>query len=187
MCLINELVRSILIENLTAMPVRNLTNGNMSLAKLTDKPFPITQKFGKKLVLKWVDIYKQSWLKWHNWIDYGMPEATILLATIEWTIEVVNQKKSWYGLYIKIFKKRENWITEVIYGHLYSTLLKTGDKVKVWQFIWFSWGDPRDENSWTSTWPHLHFWLRFRDLNNKIINENNGYKGWVDPMPYFQV
>lgn len=157
----------------------------MALQPITKTPFRVSQKFWNKLILNWVDIYAKNGLKWHNGIDYAIPEKTILLATIDWTVELINQRKKGYWLAIKIFKKREDWITEVLYGHLYWTDLKTWDTVVAGQFIWFSGGDPRDENSWTSTWPHLHFGLRFRDLNNKVINEDNWFKGWINPTSYF--
>jgi len=157
----------------------------MALGKLTEKPFKISQKFWNKLIVNWIDIYKQSWLNWHNGIDYATPSWTKLLATINWTIEVVNQRKQWYGLYVKIFKKRDDWITEVIYAHLTSTPLKTWDTVTIWQYIWISWWNKSSPTSWTSTWAHLHFWLRFRDLSNNILNSDNWYKWWVDPLSFF--
>lgn len=157
----------------------------MALAKITKKPQRITQNFWNVLIYNGVNVYAQSWLNWHNGIDYATANNTVLLAAIEWTVEVVNQGKYGYGLYVKIFKKRVDGITEVIYGHLNKTNLKTGDIVKVWDEIGLSGGMRTSPTSGTSTGAHLHFWLRFRDLNNKVISENNGFKWWIDPIPFF--
>lgn len=157
----------------------------MALAKLAKIQPRITQIFGNVLVYNGVNIYAQSWLNWHNGIDYGTANNTILLATIDWLVEVVNSGKYGYWLHIKIFKKREDWITEVIYWHLNKSKVKTGDIVKVWDIIGWSWWLKTSPTSGTSTGAHLHFWLRFRTLQNVILNENNWYKWWIDPLPYF--
>lgn len=157
----------------------------MALAKLAVKQPRITQIFWNVLVYNGVNIYAQSGLNWHNGIDYATAQNTTLLATIDWVVEVVNQGKYGYWLHVKIFKKRTDWITEVIYWHLNSTALKTGDIVKVGDIIGKSGGMRTSPTSGTSTGAHLHFWLRFRDLKNQILNADNWYKGWIDPLPYF--
>jgi len=157
----------------------------MALERLTEKTFKVSQKFGNKLIINGVDIYKQSWLNGHNGIDYATPSGTKLLATISWTAEVINQWKKWYGLYVKIFKKRDDGVTEVIYAHLTDTPLKTWDTVTVWQYIGTSGWNKTSPTSWTSTGAHLHFWLRFRNLNNEIQDQKNWFLWWIDPMPFF--
>lgn len=151
-----------------------ITKNNMALTKLFEKPQRITQLFGKN-----PKMYEKFGLKWHNWIDYGTPIGTTLLACLEGTIEVWNDHKS-YGKYIKIFKTRSDWISEVIYWHLSEIKVKTGQIVKPWDII------GKTGNTGNSTWPHLHFGLRFRDTKKNVINKDNGFSGWIDPIPYFE-
>lgn len=155
----------------------------MALAKLTDKKYVLTQVFGKPLVVNGINFYAP--MKGHNWLDYGIPSGTPLLATIDGKVEVTNQFKRWYGLHVKIYKTRADGISEVIYWHLTSTNLKTGDIVKVWDVIGKSGGGKSSPTSGLSTGPHLHFGLRWRTLSNDVINYNNGYYGWIDPTPFF--
>lgn len=157
----------------------------MALWKLTKNKFRLSQKFGNKLFINWIDIYFQSWLKWHNWIDYATPSDTELLAAFDGKAEVVDQWKKWYWLHIKIYKTRPDGISEIIYAHLNSTNIKTWDEVKCGDIIGKSGWDKSSKTSGTSTGAHLHFWLRFRNSNNEILNFDNWYKGWIDPLPFF--
>jgi len=36
-----------------------------------------------------------------------------------------------------------------------------------------------------SSGDHLHFGLAMTDANNKILNQTNGFSGFIDPMPFF--
>lgn len=55
-----ENAQSILIENRIATVAKNLTNGKMSLGKLSKIQPRITQVFGNVLVYNGVNIYAQS-------------------------------------------------------------------------------------------------------------------------------
>lgn len=157
----------------------------MALAKLTQNKQRVSQFFGKPLVIGGKNIYAP--MKGHNGLDLATPVGTPLLATIEGTAEVINQGKSGYGLAVKIHKGRPDGISEVIYAHLSSTTVKTGDHVKLGGVIGFSGGDASSPTSGLSTGPHLHFGLRFRDVvSGKVLNADNGYAGWIDPVPYFE-
>lgn len=157
----------------------------MALTKLFNGNYRLSQKFGNKLIINGVDIYKLSWLAWHNGIDYACPAWTKLLSALTWEVIVKNQGKKWYGLSVTILKNKEDWISEIIYWHLNSTTLKTGALVKAWDFIGMSWGAASSPTSWTSTWAHLHFGLRFRSVKGDVINADNWYLWWIDPLPYF--
>lgn len=56
----NENAQSILTMNRIATVAKNLTNGNMSLGKLSKIQPRITQIFGNVLVYNGVNIYAQS-------------------------------------------------------------------------------------------------------------------------------
>ena len=152
----------------------------MALAPIFKKEYKITQKYWNKLIINWKEYYKQFWLASHNWVDFATPIWTELLACVEWTITVKNDWKAGYWLRVAITKTRIDWITWVLYAHLSSTQLKTWDKVKVWDVI------GKSGNSGGSTWPHLHFGLRLRDVKWNILNTNNWNKWRIDAIPYFQ-
>jgi len=156
----------------------------------------ITQKFWNKLFVNWKDFYKQFGLNWHNWVDFRVPIWTPLYAPKDWMLTTTDQWKAWYWKYVVIKWKvywdqavlsKVTWVTEVLFWHLSKFNLLSNTLVKAWDLIWWSW------NSWGSTWPHLHFWLRFHDVNTitntnnwwNVLNYNNWFQWWVDPLPYF--
>lgn len=152
----------------------------MAIAPIMTKKFRISQKYWNKLILNGKEFYKQFWFAWHMGIDYGIPVGTELLAWLEGEITVKNDGKSGYGLSVSISKQRKDGSSWIIYAHLSETKLITGDKVKVWDII------GKSGNTGASTWPHLHFGLRMRNLKGEVINYDNGYKGRVDPQGYFE-
>lgn len=154
------------------------------ITKLTDKKFKISQKFWNKLWLNWKDYYLQYWLAGHNWVDFAIPSWTPLLAWIYGKCKVVNDWKSWYWLNVTI--ENNDWITvsSILYGHLSKANVVDWQQITVWQVIWLSWGDKSSPTSWTSTWAHLHFWLRFKDMKWNILNRSNGFQWWLDPTKY---
>lgn len=152
----------------------------MAIAPIFKKKYPITQKYGNKLIINGKEFYKQFWFASHMWVDFWTPVGTEILAWIDGQVEVVNDWSKGYGLHIKIIKQRPDWLTWLLYAHLSETFVKNGDTVTAWQSI------GKTGNTGASTWPHLHLGLRLRNKEGKILNEDNGNKWWVDAMPYFQ-
>lgn len=79
-----------------------------------------------------------------------------------------------YGLALRVEHRNGS---QTIYGHLTTIYVKVGDLVK-----------PGDKafltgNSGFSSGPHLHLGVRPENWQESK-NYNNGYFGWVDPMPY---
>lgn len=68
------------------------------------------------------------------------------------------------------------FVTE--YWHISEFKVKEGQEVKEGELIALS------GNTGNSTGPHVHFGLKFYDLNLNIINPKNGYAGCVNPQPY---
>lgn len=161
------------------------TEYNMAILKPCK--FKISQPFWNDLIDKWVHIYQKVWLKGHEWVDFATPVNTPLLAWFDGKIAISNEWKNGYGLAVWLQKPREwGWYSQIIYGHLNSTPFKWGETVKEWQIIGYSWGSSSSPTSWTSTWAHLHFGLRFKDSKWVVTGQDNGYKGYVDPTPYFK-
>jgi len=129
----------------------------------------ITQFFGKN-----PDMYKQFGMLGHNGIDFGIPVGTPLFAVFEGIVFECSDDGSGYGKFIKL--RKDN--IEVVYGHLSDQEVKKGQKIYM--------GDKIGEsgNTGNSTGPHLHFGLRCLDSKGNILAYNNGYKGYVDPLPF---
>ena len=136
------------------------------------KNIRITQKFGENPAA-----YADDGLKGHNGVDFGCPVGTDLLAAANGVIvEVGDQGKSGYG---KFFRIKTVGGLQLTYGHCSNVLVKNGQVVTVGQVVALS------GNTGRSTGPHLHFGVRVYTPNGDIANYSNGFKGAVDPLPYF--
>jgi len=127
--------------------------------------FPLTQAFGLN-----PQIYKRFGMAGHNGTDVGLPDNTPLLASISGKVLETGNSPTGYGLYIKIENDKEGVLT----AHMKSFKVTVGQDVTEGQLIGYS------NNTGFSTGSHLHFayFLKPRD-------RNNGYDGWIDPMPHF--
>lgn len=122
-------------------------------------------------------MYAQFGWKGHNGIDFRCNKEH-MFATHPWIVTAIDDVK-WYGKHIKIMRMMHDGGYETIYAHLSEIYVKTGDSVTTKQVI------GKSGNTWNSTWPHLHFWLRLYDSKWILKDKNNWYWGWIDPLPYF--
>ena len=124
-------------------------------------------------------VYRQFGLDGHNGVDFGINSGTEILAAVDGTIITVgDQGGTGYGKYIKL---RTNDNYELTYGHLQQSKVSVGQQVHQGEVIALS------DNTGFSTGPHLHFGVRqFVPGTSNIANYGNGYKGAIDPMPFFQ-
>lgn len=157
----------------------------MSLSHITSSIFPISQIFGNKLMVNGQPFYKKFGLLGHNGIDYATPVNTPLLASVDGVCTVTNTWKTGYGLSVRIRKTRTDGITEVLYGHLESVCVENGQTVTAGQTIGYSGGSPDSATSGDSLGPHVHFGMRWFDLQGDLIAADNGYLGWQNPIGYF--
>lgn len=81
-----------------------------------------------------------------------------------------------YGKKVVIWNQntRRSWW----YCHLESNDVSLGQKIEEGQKIG-NYG-----NTGNTTGPHLHLCSRLSDANGTAINTDNGFKGFIDPMPY---
>ena len=150
----------------------------MSLTLPLKNPI-VTQSFWNDLIVNWKHFYAQFWLKWHNGIDYRAKVWTPLYASLDWIVESKDTWTAGYWKHIYIRKTRTDWISEVVYGHLSKQEVFTSHIVKAGDLIGYS------GNTGDSLAPHLHFWLRFKDLQGNVLDKGNWYGGYVDPTKYF--
>lgn len=136
----------------------------------------ITQGFGQN-----PRMYAQYGMKGHNGIDFRtrfvdspLAHRYVLAAKGGIIIEVGDQGKGGYGKFVRIQHFKDE---QTIYGHLSKQYVKVGQKVKVGDRIGLT------GNTGASTGPHLHF--GFRPWNWKEVY-GNGFKGYVDPMPFIK-
>lgn len=133
--------------------------------------FTVTNNFGEKsddpLI---IENDNKLGLKGHDGVDFKMPVGTPIFAADDG--EVVPVEGEGYGTTLVI---KHSW-GKSFYGHLSSTLVGEGDKVTRGEKIAMS------GNSGLSTGSHLHFGIRLNHFNNE-----NGYLGKIDPLPYLQL
>jgi hypothetical protein len=129
-------------------------------------------------------------MKGHNGIDYGAKDGTPVYATHEGVAYIEIDSSGGNGVVIRSEDKYEyngkavNFKT--IYWHLKenNVCIKRFQKVKAGDLIGYA------DNTGFSTGSHLHFALKpcYKGESNSIWyneDQNNGYKGAIDPEPYF--
>jgi hypothetical protein len=154
------------------------------------KDIYINQGFGQNAT----DLYAKLGLKGHSGIDYRAPDGTPCYSAHDGRVTYAGYDGAG-GLTIVIRTEQEFegidgkpsfWKT--IYCHLKKGTLKVtgGQQVKVGQHI------ADCDNTGASTGSHLHFGLKpiykgEEDWQWDNAEQNNGYRGAVDPIPYFDV
>lgn len=140
----------------------------MNIPKLKN-PFggkwPITQEFGENP--NW---YKKWGMIGHNGVDFGLPVGEQINAVFDGRVIKTGFDKEGYGNYIRI----QHNFGETIYAHLSHIWVPVNNSISAGH------GIGRSGNTGFSTGPHLHLGLRPKDFD-----KNNGYLGYIDPLPYF--
>lgn len=152
---------------------------------MTTLQFPIkdeyryTQRYGQNLLN-----YQQFGMKGHNGIDLACPRRTKIYAShdgvITQAVDGALPDAGGYGNQVKLRGKLDKGFVETVYAHFLFLEVKLNDKVKAGDLLGFA------DSTGFSTGDHLHFGVRFRDDNNKVIDYDNGYFGYVDPDPLFE-
>lgn len=121
---------------------------NFSLIKPVEAP--VTSRFGLR------NPTTPTVPKNHTGIDLGVPEGTVIIASMEGTVEQVSSIGD-YGNHIKI----TNGDVCTLYAHCKTIYVKEGDKISQGQAIGES------GSSGNVTGPHLHFEIR---RNNEYVD-----------------
>lgn len=146
------------------------------------KPFIIGQKFGETAYLQY---YKDNGVTFtgHNGIDLAAIHGEEVRASHDGVCEVQVDSKQGHGVVITTkekfdYKDRQAYFRS-IYWHLIDNIpVKTGQEVKEGDLIGYA------DSTGLSTGSHLHFGLKPSD-GTVNTEQNNGYQGAVDPVPYF--
>ena len=137
--------------------------------------YKITQLFGESPTY-----YSQWGFKAHEGIDLIPTDSDWNIHSMEDGVVLrdIDTPRDNYGIYCVIWnkdKKRAWW-----YCHLENNNLNTGQFVKAGKVIC------KMGATGKVTGAHLHLGLRLSDSSGNAINTDNGFKGFVDPLPLLE-
>lgn len=146
------------------------------MAKFTKNPLDqlvYTQRFGG-----WPENYKRYGMIGHNGVDFRtkFPDSPIgrreVYAVMDGRVkEIGTDPKVGYGIFVRLTHADKS---ETIYAHFHSVKVELGQDVKAGVVLGIS------DDTGASKGAHLHFGYR-----PPKPNFNNGYKGYIDPEPFF--
>ena len=110
--------------------------------------------------------------KMHKGIDFTAPYNTPIQATGDGVVVRVANKKTGYGKHVVIDHGHGY---KTLYGHMKSTSVKVGDKVKKGQHI------GKVGSTGTSTAPHCHYEVHYK---NRPVNPINYVMDGLTPSEY---
>ena len=113
----------------------------------------------------------------HNGNDVALPVGERIYAAHNGVVIERDDADDTDGLGLALYDPEQKIVTW--YWHNSLNYVKIGENVKAGQLIALSGGTGK------SYGPHLHFSLLPTDDLGKILNPNNGYRGAVDPAPFY--
>lgn len=147
------------------------------------KKMLMTQPFG----VDWVGdgYYASCGMRGHNGIDLSAAVGTPVYAAMDGICWLDSEKAMGAGYGNALRQRNADVGLEAIYGHLSGFAVAPGEFAKKGQLIAYS------GNTGKSTGPHLHFGVREIHYVNGAgpyyDGYDNGYLGYVDPMPLFDL
>lgn len=146
--------------------------------RLPLRQIKVTQPFG----VNYVGFYKSFGLDGHNGVDFRAKNGFYLYAAHNGIVTFARQYEDGGRLpmkHVEITFFGEKYKT--IYLHLQSMFVDEGERVTAGQKIGLC-----DNTGKYTTGSHLHFGLKEIE-NGKTKNLDNGYRGAIDPTPYFNM
>lgn len=148
----------------------------------------INQRFGQNLN----SYYKEMDMIGHDALDFKAKTLTTAYAPIDGTVSIVVENKkdnTREGEYICLDSPRfiideVDYFIRILYYHLDSSMVPAFTKVKAGQPVCKT-----DNTGAYTTGPHLHFGVTvFKNVQGAFIKQfiDNGYRGAVDPLPFFK-
>lgn len=164
----------------------------------------ITQYFGEN-----PSLYSSMGMVGHNGIDLVAKHGTPLLAVEDGTVCDVRLDETGYGRHVRFITSPKNGTCRVwTYGHCDTISVKVGDEIHAGDQI-ATMGNTgfcvtsSDGNGYWKFNPyagtHLHLGVREvkrsktgwayegSTIKMRVLNEANGYKGSIDPLPFFSI
>jgi len=149
-------------------------------------PWIVTQSFGENLN----SFYQSIGLKGHNGIDLRAADRQLIRAAHDGTVTFTGEDGSGgLGVVIRTDEQFDYNGSQSYFKTVYWHIAKGGFLVKAGQKVYA--GDPiaLADNTGYSTGTHLHFSLKPVYQGEKEwewwnIEQDNGYKGSIDPEPY---
>ena len=138
------------------------------------KQIYITQPFSEN----YANFYQLLGLKGHNGIDFACNRGIQCFAAHRGLVTWAGEGSDG-GIGCTIWEDKKKFKT--IYYHFKSVSVKEGDWVEAGEEI-----GRCDNTGKYTTGDHLHFGLKMTDDIGRTINYQNGYKGAIDPKPYFK-
>ena len=135
----------------------------------------INQYFGENKV----DFYSKMGMKGHNGIDFKAKLGCPVMATHDGVV-VFAGKDGDGGISVTLYTRISGKGYKTIYYHLSRLNCKVGANVVTGDVIGFAGNTGK-----YTTGTHLHFGLK-KILNKKTFDYDNGYKGAIDPAPFFK-
>lgn len=139
----------------------------------------VTQPFG----VNYVNFYQALGLKAHNGIDFKAFNGFNLYASTSGVVTIAGVQADG-GIEVEIWDATQG--VKTIYYHLKDINGSDGQPLKVGQRV--SAGEiigHCDNTGKYTTGDHLHFGLKQVDSHGNTVNYDNGYRGAIDPSPYF--
>lgn len=126
--------------------------------------------------------YDNFKIKGHNGIDFVCKDGEPIFAAHDGKVILTfdeNNSTSTRGYGIYLINDEKNHFTT--YWHLKDVLVKVGDIIKAGQLLGHA------DNTGFSSGTHLHFGLTPCNASGAALYPDNGYRGAIDPMPFFSI
>jgi murein DD-endopeptidase MepM/ murein hydrolase activator NlpD len=140
--------------------------------QISDQKIYISQGFGSN-----PQTYAQFGMKGHNGLDIAAPTGTPIYTPHDGHITYETDSKG-YGGQARIKYKEGVYEYELIFGHM--SKFEGGNRdIKEGEILGYV------GSTGFSTGPHLHFGVR-KLKNGTVLDYNNGFMGYFDPLPFME-
>ncbi len=144
---------------------------------VTGGEYKVSQRFGVNLD-GYPNFYQQFGYKGHNGIDFYGVKNDYIFAACDGHVSVAHFNSTGYGNLTVIV---DNEGGQHYYGHQNAISVKVGDEVKAGTLIGYMGNTGNVIGGPLSDGTHLHYGYR-----PPGYDKNNGYGGFIDPMPFFE-
>lgn len=143
-------------------------------------PIVITQLFGKEFMYHGEPYYASYGLKGHNGLDVKPSDVDWSIYNILSGKIIILEFNKTYGNRVGIWNEEKKLVE--VHNHLefYNPALKMGLVIESKTFV------GKMDTTGFSLGAHNHYAMYQTDEKGNRINLDNGYKGWIDPLPFLK-